>query len=236
MRNTKRCAVLLAAALLLPAALLTAQAPLAGPLTEFDKLVSQLKDASVLAEPLRAGDTTVVPIAAIQFGLGSASAAIAFGGGMHGRVVPLGVLIVQGDDVRVELIPEQEEKPSLAREILQAILDRKVVFMGNGINLGHASGTIQDLAPSVAALLGQTTIMGNGLNFGSISPPAPAASAKPAASRAELEKLFEAKKYTDALALVNALIAQDPKDASLQTWKTRILERMTPREASPNPR
>ena len=83
--------------------------------------MAQLTSANVVGEPLRAGDVTVVPFAAIQFGVGSAEATIAVGGGMGGRVVPLGVLIVQGDEVRLEQIPELAEKPSLVREIVQAV-------------------------------------------------------------------------------------------------------------------
>jgi len=230
MRNTMRRLILLAAALMLAGAALTAQAPLDQPLNEFDRLVSQLKSGSMVGEPMRAGDTTVVPFAALEFEMGSAGVAIGYAGGLNARVVPLGVLIVKGDDVRAEVIPELDERPSLAREILQAIKERKVVFMGNGLNIGHAPGTIQDLAPLIAGLLGQTTIVGNGLNLGSVS--APAAPARGGAKRTELEKLFEAKKYTEALALVNALIAEDPRDIGLQAWKTRILERMAPPEAA----
>ena len=37
-----------------------------------------------------------------------------FGGGMDAKTVPLGILIVEGDDVRAELFPEQpEENPTL---------------------------------------------------------------------------------------------------------------------------
>lgn len=236
MRNTIRRLILMSAALMLPGAVLMAQAPLDKPLTEFDKLVSQLKSGSVIGEPMRAGDTTVIPFAAIEFAMGSAGVAIGYAGGLNGRVVPLGVLIVKGDDVRAELIPVEDEQPSLARELLKGILERKVVFMGNGLNIGNVPGTMQDLAPLIAAQMGQTTIVGNALNLGSLKPPNAAAPAKPRARRAELEKLFEAKKYDEALAAVNALIAEDPKDASLQAWKTRILESMTPQESTPNPR
>ena len=59
--------VVLAASLLLWGLLARAQAPLAKPLADFDKLVSQLKVGGVVGEPIRAGDTTVVPFAKIQF-------------------------------------------------------------------------------------------------------------------------------------------------------------------------
>ncbi len=160
---------------------LQAQTPLATPLAELDKLVAQVTSANVVGEPMRAGDATVVPFAAIQFGVGSAGAAIAVGGGLGGRVVPLGVLIVRGDDVRLEQIPQPAAEPSLVRELVHAVLERKVVFMGNGLNIGHAPGNVSDLQSLIAAQMGQTTIIGNALNLGALNPPR-AAPAAPGAS------------------------------------------------------
>jgi len=208
--------------------------PLAKPLAELDKLVAQLTSANVVGEPVRAGDAMVIPFAAIRFGVGSAGAAAAFGGGMGGRVVPLGILVVQGEDVRLESIPEQAEEPSLARELVQAVLDRKVVFMGNGLNIGSAPGNVSDLEPLIAAQMGKTTIIGNALNLPSLAPPArPAPSA---ASVAELQRLFDARKYADALASVNGLLAKEPGNAELKAWKGRILEAMAPAATPPSPR
>ena len=236
MPNTLHRSSLLAALLALPGLPLLAQTPLAGPLAEFDKLMAQLTSANVVGEPLRAGDVTVVPFAAIQFGVGSAEATIAVGGGMGGRVVPLGVLIVQGDEVHLEQIPELAERPSLVREIVQAVLDRKVVFMGNGLNIGNAPGKVSDLESLIAAQMGQTTIIGNALNLGSLAPPARPATSVRAASLAELRQLFDAKKYADALSVVNGLLAKDPQSAELKAWKARILEAMAPGTAPPKPR
>ena len=59
--KTIRKPALLAASLLLWGLLARAQAPLAQPLADFDKLVSQLKISSVVGEPIRAGDTAVIP-------------------------------------------------------------------------------------------------------------------------------------------------------------------------------
>lgn len=222
MMKTIRKSVSLAAFFLLCAVLARAQAPLAQPLADFDKLVAQLKTGSVVGEPIRVGDTAVVPFAKIQFGLGGGGAMAGFGGGMGGKTVPLGILIVEGDDVRVELFPEQEEKPSVLQELMQAILDRKVVFMGNGLNIGSTAGTMQDLAPLVSAMMGQTTWVGNALNLGHMVAPAAAASAGNA-PLTELKKLFDAKKYADALAMADALIAKDPKSAEAHAWKGRIM-------------
>jgi tetratricopeptide (TPR) repeat protein len=218
-----RRSVFSAASLLLWGLLARAQAPLARPLADFDKLVSQLKISSVVGEPIRVGDTAVIPLAKIKFGLGGGGAMMGFGGSMSGKTVPLGILIVEGDDVRAELFPDQEEKPTILREIIQAILDRKVVIMGNGLNIGGTSGTLQDMAPLISAMMGQTTVMGNALNLGSLATPASAATSAKNASLGELKKLFDAKKYVDALAMADALIAQDPRSADFHVWKGRIM-------------
>jgi len=215
--------VMFAASLLLWGLLARAQAPLAKPLADFDKLVSQLKVGSVVGEPIRVGDTAVIPFAKIKFGLGGGGAMMGFGGGMGGKTVPLGILIVEGDDVRAELFPEQEEKPTLLQEIIRAILERKVVIMGNGLNIGGSSGMIQDLAPLISAMMGQSTFMGNALNLGRLATPASAASSAKSASLGELKKLFDAKEYVDALAMADALVAKDPKSADVHVWKGRIM-------------
>ena len=59
--------------------------PLAKPLADFDKMVSVLKTNGVVAEPIRVGNTTIIPFASVQFGLGSAGAAVGFAGGLGAK-------------------------------------------------------------------------------------------------------------------------------------------------------
>jgi uncharacterized spore protein YtfJ len=147
-----------------------AQTPLAKPLADFDKLVADLKTGSLVAEPIRAGETTVIPFAAVKFGVGGGSALIASGGGMGIKTVPLGALIIEGDTVRIERFGSPEAQPSLAQELIQAIRDRKVII-GNGLNFGSVSGNVQAIEPLIKDALGQSTIIGNGLNIGGITIP-----------------------------------------------------------------
>jgi uncharacterized spore protein YtfJ len=151
--------------------------PLAKPLADFDKMVSELKSSSVVGEPIRAGDTTVIPFARVQFGLGSAGAKGGVVGGVGAQTVPLGVVIVSGDEVRVDLLEPQEEKtPAVMRQLTQSIIDRKVSFMVNGLNIGNATGDIADLTPMITGLMGQTMVIVNGLNLGNLNAPRPATS------------------------------------------------------------
>jgi len=163
-------------ALLLCGTFCPAQTPMERPLGDYDKLVSQLKSNLLVGEPIRAGGTIIIPFASVSFGLLGGDGKIASGGGMSSRNVPLGFLVVEGDDVRVELLPEPKGKPSVVQELLQAILDRKVVVIGNGLNIGNAHGTVQDLAPLISSLgkviaEGNFTTVGNALNLGSLNPP-----------------------------------------------------------------
>ena len=202
-----------------------AQAPLARPLADFDKLVSQLSADNLVGTPIRAGESTVIPFAAIQFELGAGGKGAIAGGGMNAKTIPLGVLIVEGDDARAELFPAEEPKQTVLQQVLQAVLDRKIVFMANGVNVGNAPGKLEDLAPLVAALSAinaQTTVMANGFNLGSLSAPRSAA-ALPSASLDDLKKLFDQKKYQEALVAADSLIARNPKDAGLHVWRGRVL-------------
>lgn len=221
--KTIQTSALWVASLLVLGPLAMAQAPLAQPLADFDKLVADLKTGSVVGEPIRTGDTAVIPFGKIKFGLASGELMAGYGGSMGVNTVPLGVLIVEGDDVRAELFPEQEEKPSPLQEFVKAILDRKIVMMVNGLNIGNTSGNVQDLGPLLSAMTGQTTFMVNGLNLGNLNPPKPAATSDRSALPGELNKLFDARKYTEALALADSVIAKDPQNADAHVWKGRIM-------------
>lgn len=204
---------------LLGGLLARAETPLAKPLADFDKLVTQLKTSSVIGEPIRTGDTAVVPFARIQFSLSAGELMTGFAGGLGGKTIPLGILIVEGDDVRAELFPEQQEKTAPIQDILQAILDKKVVFMVNGLNIGNAPGSVKDLAPLVSALTGQTTMMVQALNLGNLKAPPSTENV----SLDSLNKRFEARDYVSALAVADALIAKDGKNADVHAWKGRVM-------------
>jgi len=218
--------VSLAATLLLWGSLARAQAPLARPLADFDKLVSQLKIGSVVGEPIRAGDAAVIPFAKVKFALGGGQVMVGFGGGMDAKTIPLGILIVEGDEVRAELFPEGEEKATAPEGLMEAILNRKVVFMVNGLNVGNTSGTIQDLAPLLSAMMGQTTVMVNGLNLGNLNLPRAAPAGSGAAVDgviAELEAAIAKKPSAEAYyRLGEALKAQGSNVKAAAAYKKAL--------------
>ena len=177
------------------------QTPLEQPLTNFDKLVSNLKVSSVLGKPVQVGETTIIPFAKITFGLGGGGAMMAYGGGMGGKTIPMGILIIEGDNVRVELFPEEEKKPSFLQEMLPVFLKLLPDLMG-----GKFPGAPKPPAPSAGAK----------------------AESKPAvalknASPDEMKKLFEEKRYAEANDMADLLIGKDPNNADLHAWKGHIL-------------
>jgi tetratricopeptide (TPR) repeat protein len=99
------------------------------------------------------------------------------------------------ENVRVELVPEEDKKPSLLQELLPILLNALPQVMG---------GKMPRLATPSSA--------------GSAAGAAPAA--VPAnATLADVKALFGEKKYHEALQMVEALLAKDPGNADLHAWK-----------------
>jgi uncharacterized spore protein YtfJ len=224
--KTFRKPVLLAS-LLLWGLVARAQAPLAQPLADYDKLVSQLKVSNVVGEPIRTGDTAVIPFARVKFTLGGGQLAVGFGGGMDAKTIPMGVLIVEGDDVRAELFPNQDEKTSVLEGLMQAVRDRKFVYMVNGLNIGSTSGTVQDLAPLLSAMMGETTIMVNGLNLGNLNTPASARAGSPGtmdSAIADLEAAIAKKPSPEAYYRLGEALKAKGANEKAATAYTKALE------------
>jgi uncharacterized spore protein YtfJ len=245
--NVKRILTLAGGAFALCSGLALAQAPLEKPLAEFDKLVSRLTISTVVGEPIRIGDTTVIPFARVSFGMGAGGAMMGLGGGMGGKTVPLGVLIVEGDDVRAELLPEEEKGPSLFEQ-LRKLLPEKVII-GNGINIAGSPGVFEEMLPALPELMKGMKIIGNGVNVAGSQAPGPSAqtsgppgqargeaksgaAAKPGPqpakppSMTEMQNLFRDKRYPEALAVADGLLAKEPDNAELHAWKGHILGSM----------
>jgi tetratricopeptide (TPR) repeat protein len=195
--NIRQSAVFVFGCVLALSGLLQAQAPLAEPLANFDKLVSNLRVGAVVGDPISVGETFVVPFAKIRFGLGGGGSMMAFGGGMGGKTIPLGILIIEGEDVRVELFPEEEKKPSLLQEFLPILLQALPQMMGGKSPFGGK--------PTVA-------VVEPGSGPQSVEVPKDA-------SLDTVKKLFGQKKYLEAVDMADALLAKDPSNADLHAWK-----------------
>jgi len=80
--------------------------------TIFDKLENFLKTKTVVGDPIKIGETTIVPFINLSFGLGTGggngtdekgNGGIGGGGGTGARISPTAVLVIQGE--KVELLP-----------------------------------------------------------------------------------------------------------------------------------
>ncbi len=201
--NAKRVIVVSCGALLLGAAFAAAQTQLEKPLANFDRLVAGLRVGAVIGQPVTVQETVIVPFAKINFGLGGGGGGpMAYGGGMGGKTVPLGVLIIEGENVRVELFPEEEKKPSLLQELLPMLLKMLPQMMGDKM----------PGAPKPPAAESKTQT-------------APAAPSKDA-SLATVKSLFHEKKYPEALDMVEGLLVKEPGSADLHAWKGHIMGNM----------
>jgi uncharacterized spore protein YtfJ len=161
----------------------------------FDKMTSVIKVDSVIGEPIRVQDTTIIPFSKISYGMGAGGAMMGYGGGMGGKTIPLGVLIIEGEDVRVELFPVEEKQPSFLQEMLPVFLRMLPQFMGK-------KSSSQAPAPDTSS--------------GSQAVPSDA-------SLEQVEKLYNAKKYQEALEVVESLLASQPENADFHAWKGSIL-------------
>jgi tetratricopeptide (TPR) repeat protein len=198
--NISKSAIIIFGSLLVLSGLLYAQGPLEQPLTNFDKLVSNLRVGAVVGDPIKVGETFVVPFAKIRFGLGGGgAAAIAYGGGMGGKTIPLGILIIEGENVRVELFPEEEKKPSLLQELLPVLLKMLPQILGEkSPSPSKPAATQPGSAPKTTAVPKDACLDG-------------------------VKKLFEQKKFSEALDMADALLAKDPDNADLHAWKGHVM-------------
>lgn len=202
--NVKRSLIILMATLIAIPSLSGAQTqtPLQQPLADFDKLVSNLKVSALVGEPIQVGNTTIIPFAKISFSLGGGGAMMAFGGGMGGKTIPLGVLIIEGENVRVELFPQEEKKPSLLMEMLPVLLKMLPQIMGDKF----------PSAPKPPS--GESKTEGK------------AAASPQNASLDQVKRLFEQQKYSEALEMADYLLVQHPDNAELHVWKGHAMGRL----------
>ena len=161
----------------------------------FDKMTSIIKVDSVIGEPIRVQDVIIVPFSKISYGLGAGGTMMGFGGGMGGKTIPLGVLIIEGEDVRVELFPLEEKKPSFLQEMIPVLLQMLPQFMGKKSSPeAPAEGNTSGMPPVASDV-----------------------------TLEQVEKLYNEKKYQEALAAVDSLIASQPENAELHAWKGSIM-------------
>ena len=97
-----------------------------------------LTSKSVVGDPIQVGDTTIIPLCDVNFGVGAGALGRkrtdSAGGGMGGKLSPTAVIVIK--DGYSQIINVNEEKGSLGKvlemipgtaEKLKAVLNRKTV-------------------------------------------------------------------------------------------------------------
>lgn len=186
-----------------------AKSPLSDSLADLEKMLGSFKSESVIGAPIQAGNAVIIPFSRLKFGLGAGGASMGFGAGMGGKAVAMGYLLIQGDEVKIELLPIEEKKPSWFQQMLPTLLQMLPMLQGGKSMPGPAA----EKPP--------------------LAPPAPGspAAVKPASGQSVnmnfLQGLFNDKKYPEALNVVDSLLAKDPNNAELHAWKGSIMGNMT---------
>jgi uncharacterized spore protein YtfJ len=200
MKMKKLFTISLIGAFLLTSALWAQEkSPLDESLALFDKMTANLKMDSVIGKPIRSGNTVVIPFARISYGMGSGGAMGGFGGGMGGKAIPFGVLIIKGDDVRVELFPVEEKKPSFFQQMLPVIMQYLPQLLEKRLGGAKKPAPAKEKAEEKSEeCTGEKSL-------------------------AEVKKLFEEEKYSEALEVVESMIAEDPDNADLHAWKGNVM-------------
>jgi uncharacterized spore protein YtfJ/Tfp pilus assembly protein PilF len=165
-------------------------------LISFDDLTSALNVGSILGQPIRSGNTTVIPFARISFGLG-AGGTLAVGGGMGAKTIPVGFIIIEGENVSVELFPIEEKKPSLLQQLLPMLLKALPDLMGGSFPGGSTK------SPAPAPEKGEKSTENPSLE--------------------SVQRQFNEEKYSEALEGIETLLAEDPDIAEYHAWKGNIM-------------
>jgi len=168
----------------------------------FDELMSTLKVNSVVGKPIRSGDTVIIPFARISFGLGAGGMMMGYGGGMGGKAIPLGILIIEGEDVRVELFPLEEKKPSFFQEMLPVLIKLLPQILGKKFPSPSEPPSHPEEKLEKPGKPGQEVTL------------------------SQAKKLFNEKRYSEAQEVIDSLVAKDPENAELHAWKGNILGSM----------
>lgn len=168
----------------------------------FEKMMSIIKVSSVIGKPIRSGDIIIIPFSKISFGLGAGGMMMGYGGGMGGKAIPLGVLVIEGENVKVELFPLEEKQPSFFQQMLPVFLKMLPQIMGKKFPFPPSPPSPPAKTPNKSEVSGK------------------------AESLSQVQKLFQEKRYSEALEAIDSLIAKDSNNAELHAWKGNIMGSM----------
>ena len=102
--------------------------------TLFKGMDAFLTSKTVVGDPINVGDTTIIPLVDVNFGVGAGAMGNAkgtnnAGGGMGGKMSPTAVIVIQGGQVRMMPIAE-ESTLSKVLDMIPGVTAKVQEFMG----------------------------------------------------------------------------------------------------------
>ena len=99
----------------------------------FDGMNAFLTAKTVMGQPQKIGDTTIIPLMDVNFSVGAGASSPAKGGnsaagGMGGKLSPSAVLVIQGDYVRILPIGETNKLQSVM-DMVPGVVDKVQKFL-----------------------------------------------------------------------------------------------------------
>ena len=99
----------------------------------FDGMSAFLTAKTVMGEPQRIGDTTIIPLVDVNFGVGAGASqgskgGNSAGGGMGGKMSPTAVLVIQGDYVKIVPVGETNKLQSVM-DMVPSVVDKVQKFL-----------------------------------------------------------------------------------------------------------
>ena len=99
----------------------------------FNGMSAFLTSKTVMGEPQVIGDTTIIPLMDVNFGVGAGATAPARGGnsaagGMGGKMSPSAVIVVQGDFVRILPVGETNKLQNVM-DMIPGVVEKVQKFL-----------------------------------------------------------------------------------------------------------
>ncbi len=116
----------------------------------FKGMDSFLTSKSVVGEPIQVGDTTIIPLCDVNFGVGAGAMggkrSDSAGGGMGGKLSPSAIIVIK--DGYSQIINVNEDKGSLGKvlEMIPGTAEKLKAIIGNKTVTDEEKADIEEMA------------------------------------------------------------------------------------------
>ena len=119
----------------------------------FKGMDSFLTSKSVVGEPIQVGDTTIIPLCDVNFGVGAGAMggkrSDSAGGGMGGKLSPSAIIVIK--DGYSQIINVNEDKGSLGKvlEMIPGTAEKLKAIIGNKTVTDEEKADIEEMAENL---------------------------------------------------------------------------------------